>query len=194
MDQDMTKWLAPAVKGPFSLQHFEITNQDLRALFQGIPPGKYVKLTYKDEVVMSDTPMEKRTNKVFCQKAHGDVLIGGLGIGMILLAIQNKADVKSITVLEKYQEVIDLVATQLPLNEKVHIIQADVFEWRPAKGQRFDCIYMDIWSYINRTIYREEMIPLKRKWGHYLKPLCENPKRFNQCWAETNAKNRKPLI
>ena len=67
----------------------------------------------------------------FCTHAHGDVLIGGLGIGLIILAIQDNPEVHSITVIEKNQEVIDMVATQLPLNEKVKIIQADVFLWKP---------------------------------------------------------------
>ena len=175
------------------IEHFEITDHDIRAIFKGIMPGKYVRLSRRGSVVMSDTMMEKRTNREFCGKAHGDVLVGGLGIGMILMAIQDNPAVNSITVLEKYQEVIDMVAQQLPLNEKVKIICADVFEWKPENGQRFDCIYMDIWDYINSEIYRNEMKPLKRKYGHYLKSIQESPKRFNTCWAEWYAKNNREL-
>lgn len=87
-----------------------------------------VRLSRRGSVVMSDTMMEKRTNREFCDEAHGDVLVGGLGIGMILMAIQDNPAVNSITVLEKHQEVIDMVAQQLPLNKKVKIICADVFE------------------------------------------------------------------
>ena len=68
------------------------------------------------------------TNMDFCCNAYGDVLIGGLGIGMIILAIQDKSKVKSITVIEKNQEVIDIIAPQLKFNDKVKIICADVFE------------------------------------------------------------------
>ena len=71
--------------------------------------------------------MEKNTNREFCSKAHVDIIIGGLGIGMIIIAIQDKPDVKSITVIEKNQEVIDMVASQLDFNEKGNIICADVF-------------------------------------------------------------------
>ena len=52
---------------------------------------------------------------------------------MILMAIHDNEAVKSITVLEKHQEVIDMIAPQLPLNDKVKIICADVFEWKPEK-------------------------------------------------------------
>lgn len=193
MYQDMVSLLSPAVNGDFSIEHFEITDRDIRAIFKGIMPGKYVKLSCRGGVVMSDTMMEKRTNREFCNKAYGDILVGGLGIGMILMAIQDSPDVYSITVLEKYQEVIDMVAPQLPLNDKVKIICADVFEWKPEKGQRFDCIYMDIWDCINSDVYYNQMKPLKRKYGHYLKSLQESPDRFNICWAEWYAKNNRAL-
>lgn len=109
------------------------------------------------------------------------------------LAIQDDPKVKSITVLEKYQEVIDMVVPQLPLNNKIKIICADVFDWKPERGQRFDCIYMDIWNFINTDVYQDEMKPLKRKYGHYLKRKDDSPKRFNKCWAEYQAKNGRRL-
>lgn len=179
--------------GDFSISHFDVGRDDIRAMIEGIMPGKYVRLMHRGSVVMSNTAMEERTNNWFCRHAYGDVLIGGLGIGMIVLAIQDRPNVQSITILEKYQDVIDMVAPQLQFNEKVNIVHADVFEWRPSKGQRFDCVYMDIWSYVNSDVYREEMMPLKRKWGHYLKSTSESPNRFNLCWAEYEAKNNRRL-
>ena len=41
---------------------------------------------------MSNTYMERWTNMNFCDYAHGDVLIGGLGIGLIILAIQDNPE------------------------------------------------------------------------------------------------------
>lgn len=193
MYKNMVELLEPSENGTFKIEHFEIKDGDFMAMREGILPGRYVRLTHNGTVVMSDTSMEQRTNSDFCGRAHGDVLVGGLGIGMILLAVQDKENVKSITVLEKYQEVIDMVASQLDLNDKVKIVQADVYEWKPINSQRFDCIYMDIWDYINEDVYQKEMKPLKRKWGHYLKPLTESPKRFNTCWAEWQAKNGRRL-
>lgn len=101
MYRDMVSLLSPAVNGDFAIEHFEITDHDIRAIFKGIMPGKYVRLSRRGSVVMSDTMMEKRTNREFCDEAHGDVLVGGLGIGMILMAIQDNPAVNSITVLEK---------------------------------------------------------------------------------------------
>lgn len=190
MYQDMATLLQEDKKGDFEIRHFTITKNNFRAVMDGISPGQYVQLVRNGVCVMSNTQMEKRTNWKFCQDAHGDILIGGLGIGMILMAIQDKEEVKSITVLEKFPEVIDLVKNQLPLNDKVTILQADVFEYKPSR--KFDCIYMDIWDYVNQDVY-EEMKKLKRRYGHYLKPLEESPNRFNYCWAEYYAKNNKRL-
>ncbi len=194
MYKDMSSILSDGLVGKAKLEHFEIKPSNILALFDGIPVGKYVKLIYDGSILMSDTPMEKRTNANFARNAYGDVLIGGLGIGMIILAIQDNPLVRSITVIEKSQDVIDLIAKQLDLNKKVSIICDDVFSWNPPNGIRYDCIYMDIWGYINKDVYRDEMKPLKRKWGHFLKSKDDSPKRFNACWAELNAKTGHPLM
>lgn len=74
---------------------------------------------------------------------------------MIILAIQEKETVKSITVIEKNKEVIELIQQQLPLNEKVKVINDDVFNYKPT--QKFNTIYMDIWNYINEDVYENEV-------------------------------------
>ena len=130
MYQNMGEILKDRKVGEWELQHFQIKPGNLYAFKNGIAPGNYVRLCHNGHIVMSNTYMERWTNMNFCDYAHGDVLIGGLGIGLIILAIQDNPEVHSITVIEKNQEVIDMVAAQLPLNEKVKIIQADVFLWK----------------------------------------------------------------
>lgn len=126
--ENMSELLEERELNGWKLEKFEIKQNNVRAMLDGITPGKYIRLTHNDECVMSDTNMEKRTNSDFCVNAHGDIIIGGLGIGMIIMAIQDEPEVNTITVIEKNQEVIDLVASQLDFNEKVNIICADVFE------------------------------------------------------------------
>lgn len=108
--------------GEFTLERFTITKDNI-SIRNPLPCGDYVRLMERGEVVMSDTPMEKRTNKKFIRYAHGDVFIAGLGIGLVVLPIQEKEDVTSITILEKNPEIIEMVGEQLPLNDKVTIIQ-----------------------------------------------------------------------
>lgn len=194
MYKKMSDFLEEGKVGDFSLEKFEVTDNDFIAKFRcGISNGTYIKLLHKGEVVMSDTDMEKRTNEKFVLNAHGDILIGGLGIGMIVMATQNLPEVSSITVIEKYPEVIELVGNQLPLNEKVKIIQSDVFDWKPEKNQKFNCIYMDIWNWINSDVYREEMVPLTRKYAHYLVSKETDKKRFNYCWCKDEARRNERI-
>lgn len=191
MYKDMTQILKDGKVGSFELSHFEIKTDDLYAMFHGIPEGKFIRLTNRGKVIMSDTAMEKRTNRKFVENAHGKVLIGGLGIGLILLAIQDKEDVEQITVVEKNIEVIELVSKQLPLNQKVNIEHDDVFTYKPLF--QYNAIYMDIWNYINQDVYRAEMKPLISKYKKYLVPKSEDEERFIDCWCKKQAKNGERL-
>jgi len=103
-------------------------------------------------VVMSDSVQEREFNTEIVEKAYGDVLTLGFGMGFILQPLMVKPEVKSITVVELEQEVLDLCASQLKLNEKVRIIKADALEWIP--DMKFDVIYDD-------CDYQPELI---RKW------------------------------
>nr|DAL67563.1 MAG TPA: Thermospermine synthase ACAULIS protein biosynthesis, tetraamine, thermospermine, spermidine [Bacteriophage sp.] len=188
MYKDMTSILKDGQVGDFKLQHYEISDNNFYAIVRcGIPSGIYVRLINRGECVMSDTPMEKETNRDFVRNAHGNVLIGGLGIGLIILAIQDKEDVKQITVVEKNREVIELVGKQLPLNPKVNIVNDDVFEYKPLI--KYNTIYMDIWNYINEDVYNKQMKPLIKRYRKYLVPKAEDENRYIDCWCKRQAKN-----
>lgn len=182
----MSDILEERTVGDFSLSKFEIKSDDLYAMLHRIPCGKFVRLLHRGEVVMSDTDMEKRTNANFVRNAHAKVLIGGLGIGLILLAIQDKPEVEKIVVVEKYHEVIELIKDQLPLNSKVKIVNADVWEYEPT--ERFNTIYMDIWNYINTDIYQKSMKPLMARYRKYLVSKNEDADRFIDCWCKNEAR------
>ena len=187
MYKDMTNMFQDKKEGSFSIENFEIRDDDFYAITHHIPSGKFVRLMKDGEVVMSNTRMEQITNRDFVEQAHGDVLIGGLGIGMIILAIQDKPEVESILVIEKYNEVINLVKSQLPLNDKVTILCEDIFECIPMK--KFNTIYIDIWGDITTDTYEKEMKPLIRKYRKYLVTKEEDPNRYIDCWCKRQAKN-----
>ncbi len=188
MYKNMSKILIDGQIGDFKLQHYSVTENDFYARVRyGIPVGEYVRLLNKNDCVMSNTPMEKRTNSDFVLNAHGNVLIGGLGIGLIILAIQDKEEVKQITVIEKNREVIELVGKQLPFNYKVNIVNDDVFEYKPLS--KYNTIYMDIWNYINEDVYKKQMKPLISRYRKYLVSKSEDENRFIDCWCKRQAKN-----
>lgn len=92
-------------------------------------------------VVMSDSTYEEVLNREIIERAKGDVLLLGFGIGFILQSLMNNLAVTSITIIEKHREVLDLCAAQLELPNKVRVILADALEWTP--DMMFDVIYDD---------------------------------------------------
>lgn len=177
--KDIKKHLSPAVIGQFAIEHFELSeekvkSEKMRAMFNGsyrevysLEAGKYIKLIDKNrhEIVMSNTAMELETNSGFVNVASGNVLIGGLGLGLVVMAIQSKKEVKKILVCEKEKDIIELVQKKLPFNKKVTVLHKDIFDLTPEKG--FDTIYFDIWNGICGDNY-EDMKVLHRKWRRKL--------------------------
>lgn len=148
---------------PLKALNYNIRNSS-GAIFK-MEPGKYIQLFVDNELVMSDTRMEKLTNQKFIDNAKGDVIIAGLGIGMIIHNLREKmaeGTVKSITVIEVEQDVIDYVS---PLFEDMNItyIVADVMEYKPPRGVKYDTIYFDIWPAIGEDNILD-MAVLHKRW------------------------------
>lgn len=152
----------------FNVSEDEARITELRAALKGedfyVPAGDYKRLMRGSTVVMSNTPMEVWTNRPFIRYAKGNVLINGLGLGMVLTAILRKPEVESVTVIEAAVEVIELVAPTFRDDPKVKIIHSDAFEYQPAKGMRFDAVWHDIWDFISEDNL-PEMHRLHRKYG-----------------------------
>jgi spermidine synthase len=123
----------------------------------------------KNEVVMSNSVMEIKTNQNFVDKAYGDVLIAGMGISMITKALQEKKEVTSITIIEKNPKLMYFMMPLIGehLNFTTKIIEGDIFEYETE--EKFDCIYFDIWNFIEAENYLE-MLKLHKKFSKNLKP------------------------
>lgn len=123
-----------------------------------IKPGVYSMLKVDGELMMTDTPHEIRTNLDLIENARGDVLIAGLGLGMVLVPLLLNRRVRSVTVVEKSRGVMNLVKPRLRkwrehqgmIGAKpapLEILNFDIFEWEPD-GKKWDTIYFDIWPTI----------------------------------------------
>ena len=186
MYKNMCEVLQEKQQGVAALEKYEA--KGWAAMVQGISQGEYIKLTINGSLMMSNTSMEKRTSREFVWNAEGDVLICGLGIGLVIMPLLESENVKSITVIEKYQDVIDIVLPQIKgydTANKLNVICADCFKYTPDK--KYDTIFIDIWAYINEDVYKKEMLPLKRKYRKY---LTENGKQKKNIfvWAEKQAR------
>lgn len=163
--------------GYAELRKFEVDEKAsnatlLRALLNGFrgeycSPGKYVKLYVYGELVMSDTNMEKNSNWEVVDKARGDVLLVGLGVGLLLHNLRQKIQegvVRSVTVYEKEQDVIDLVAPYYKDIPNLKIVCRDIMGYRPPKEEKYDTIYFDIWPTIDYDRNLPEIRTLHNRW------------------------------
>jgi spermidine synthase len=145
--------------------------------------GEQVAQLYVDgKLVMSDSVMERVSNFEVCHKAKGDVLVAGLGVGMILKPLLTNPLVTSVTVIEECQDVIDLVAPYYA-HPKLKVAQGDIYKWRPARGVKYDAIYFDVWADIMSTNLTK-MAQLHQAFKYY--------KRSPDAWM--NSWNREYLL
>lgn len=151
----------------------------------------YIRLKKNGKgIMMSDTPMERNTNRNFIREANGDVIIFGLGLGLVIVPLLKKENVKSILVVELYQDLIDVVEPILKQHDtenKLTIIQGDCFEIHNSipKEKKFDCVYGDIWIDICTDNY-EQMKTLTKNWKNRINR--DNPNAFIDHWLKDHLK------
>ena len=131
-----------------------------------IGAGVYKRITRNNMTVMSNTPAEIDDHMDFIEKAkEGEkILINGLGLGVALTEITKSEKITSITVIEKSKDVIKLVAPSFSDDERISIIHADAFTWKPPKNIRYSAVWHDIWDSICGDNL-PEMTKLHRKYG-----------------------------
>lgn len=159
-------------RGPWAIKRFLVTESDakmtmLRAAFKGrgyVPPGTYTQLLHERRgIIMSDTPDEQRDHWEAARRAHGHVLINGLGIGMVLAAVLRKPEVTKVTVVEIDPDVVELVGPAYP-DARVQIITMSAFDYVPPHRERYGAVWHDIWDNICADNL-PEMKKLKQKYG-----------------------------
>lgn len=140
-------------------------------------------------VWMSDTPQEVYQMRDVIRQAHGHVLIGGLGLGVIhhLVGKLCKA-VKTITTVECERDVLELIRPHV-INPKVDkaIIRGDLFQFLENLKEdktKYDFAFFDIWAGPGEYIWVEYVVPLRR--------LCRRqiPQGQILCWNEDEMKGQ----
>jgi hypothetical protein len=139
-----------------------------------------VKLTEDGNTWMSDNMFEVDSNLGAVELARGDVLIGGLGIGMLPILIRDK--VNSIDIVELSQDVIDLVFHQVA-NEKMHIIHDEICHYLTSTEKKYDLVCVDIWQ--NTFLPVWDIVGMKG-----LAQRCLKPGGTVWCWLEEMYQHR----
>ena len=128
---------------------------------------QYLAVIKDDVVWMSTDPNEINTMRPSIDKAHGNVLAFGLGLGYFPLMCAAKEEVKSVTVVEKDPEIIKIFKKHiLPLSiykDKIRIIEGDAFNFAHSDLSSYDFLFIDIWH------NPEDGLPLYLKFRKILK-------------------------
>lgn len=196
----------PLILGSAEIRLMKISDQmsrmmDLRCALNNTPemrvsPGEYVQLLVGPFITMTDTDLELRTNQEFIDNAKGDILIGGLGIGLLIKNLQSKlesGEVTSITIVEKNIDVITLVRpifSDLISKYNIKLVNDDIFTWINAIDSdevHFDTIYFDIWDTICPDLL-EEGHELMMKYSGLLRDYRGGS--YMNCWAWELAEHR----
>jgi len=125
----------------------------------------------EDLEYMTDLPHEWDQHEAAARRAielGGDILVTGLGLGMFCGMIAGEPSIKSITVIEKSHDVIQLVGPHV--HEKVTIICADAMEFSPVR--KFSFAWHDIWPHPPTNEQQSEIM------NHY-KSVCSE----QRCWT-----------
>jgi hypothetical protein len=202
----MVDVLPPGKVGQCEIYHFEVSPFDAYWNHQKRgelwTPGRFVQLNIGGVGWMYDILHERIMNEKVVREAHGDVLIGGLGIGMILHPILAKPEVTSVRVLENNLHIAELVApslSQVPGAQKLTVELADAAEWSSA--QTFDTIWLDC---VPMYGYSTAVLRLQQEWVRkfepYLRPggwishwgLEENLTwMLEECWRRSGRSTRR---
>ena len=98
-----------------------------------------------DHLWMYDIPAERKAQKDISNKAFGDVLVAGYGLGILQRFLSENKKVKSITTIEISEEVVNKVKD---IYGKIHgdIIIENFYDFHT--NNKFNCVIGDIWEEI----------------------------------------------
>ncbi|MEO5330646.1 MAG: hypothetical protein H7839_01375 [Magnetococcus sp. YQC-5] len=105
---------------------------------------------------MTDSLQERCMVYAAAQRAHGKILVGGLGLALYpQFCFHLKRPIQSIIIVEKEAAVIDLVMEPLRQNldheqlSRINVIEGTIEKFLQESKDQFDTIYFDTWENID---------------------------------------------
>jgi hypothetical protein len=125
---------------------------------------------YNDKNIMdTSTPVLDRIREI-SDELYGNVLICGLGMGASIFPLLHNRKVGQVVVIEYNEDIINLVEPMIKEHDtmnKVIIKLQDAYTYETEN--KFDCIYLDIWSDFSDESILEIIEQTKEKYSNFLK-------------------------
>ncbi len=148
--------LAPQVFGPWSIERYDSPPPELCAKL-GIPPIGWDSYTLlyratmatlhqdRGECVMEDSQRELSRHLPIWLRAHGRVLVSGLGLGCVVRGLLASPDVEHIDVVEIDRGILDVVGPEFAGEFRVTLHHGDALKIDWPASTRWDFAWHDIW-------------------------------------------------
>ena len=117
--------------------------------------------------IMQDSEAEYNEHQWLWDNATGDVLIGGLGLGMCHQPLIDNPDVTSVTIIELEQDVVDLVWDDCVKDDTFSVVVADFETWTPPEGSSFDTVWGDTWLFDNSLSMKDYRTLITDRYSQY---------------------------
>jgi hypothetical protein len=150
-------WMTPATKYPLkkygSARIVRIKYTKGFYLMEGVAGYDYMHVENKipvtslkinNETVMVDEPSHWLGMKKLAEKSKGNVLVCGLGLGLVVHALIENHDVRKIDVVELNKDVITLIQPLLPTDNRLFIYNDNAFDKKWLESD-YDTIILDLW-------------------------------------------------
>jgi hypothetical protein len=110
----------------------------------------FLALSQEGKTWMSVTPHEINTMQSQIDEAKGKTITFGLGLGYYAYEVLKKADVSSVTVIEKDPTLIAFFKERIlpffPNKEKFHLIEEDAYHYAAKMGkEHYTYAFVDLW-------------------------------------------------
>jgi len=134
--------------------------------YQMAKPDDYSSYTMlwrggNQRLLMLNSEAEYEEHQWLWDRMEGDILIAGLGIGMVNEMLVESDDVTSVTIVEKEQDVADLVWEHCAKDDRFTLVIADIETWDVPEGSHWDVGWFDSWiedNFMSKVDYRDFII------------------------------------
>lgn len=127
-------------------------------------------MRYNGKNIMDTSNFVLDRIKEISDELYGNVLICGLGMGASIFPLLHNRKVGQVVVIEYNEDIINRVGPMIKAHDtmnKVVIKLQDAYTYETEN--KFDCIYLDIWSDFSNPTTFETIEQTKEKYSQFLK-------------------------